>query len=101
MQSTSKNDTNAEKSDVYALKVVSDDPTYPGFQGLMGPAAARGQSWSGGLALMCGSPRMVTHAVSELQTAGNPHSHIRYGTFTTLEGNSSALVETDETGERQ
>ncbi|HSU72135.1 MAG TPA: globin domain-containing protein [Micrococcaceae bacterium] len=78
--------------------VVSDDPTYHGLQGLVGSAAARQQSWAGRIALVCGSPRMVSHAVGELQAAGLPHGSIRYETFATLEENSSAIGE-NETGD--
>ncbi len=79
--------------------VVSDDPTYPGLRGLVGSAAARQQSWAGRAALVCGSPRMVSHTVGELQAAGLPHDDIRYETFATLEENSSVLGETNETGD--
>lgn len=79
--------------------VVSDDPTYPGLQGLVGSAAAGQQSWAGRLALVCGSHGMVTHAVSELRAAGIPDADIRYETFATLEDNSSPIGETNESGE--
>ncbi|WP_125615216.1 globin domain-containing protein [Specibacter cremeus] len=79
--------------------VVSDDPTYPGLRGLVGAAAAGHQSWAGRVALVCGSPGMVSHTVRELQAAGLNHDDIRYETFATLEENSSVLGTTNETGE--
>lgn len=79
--------------------VVSEDPTFPGLHGLVGSAAARARAWTGRKALVCGSPAMVSHAVSELQTAGFPDSDIRFETFATLEASSSTLGTNNETGE--
>ncbi len=57
--------------------VVSDDPTYHGLRGLVGSAAVGAQPWTGRIALVCGSPRMVTHAVAKLEAAGRPQARGR------------------------
>ncbi|WP_198169629.1 globin domain-containing protein [Agromyces laixinhei] len=76
--------------------VVSDDPSYPGLQGLVGSTAAGHRSWAGRLAMVCGSPGMVSHTVAELRASGVSGTDIRYETFATLEENSSALAEVNE-----
>ncbi|MBO0843633.1 MAG: oxidoreductase [Nocardioides sp.] len=63
--------------------VVSDDQTYPGRRGLVGTVAARDAEIDGRLAMVCGSPGMVQHTVTELTEAGLPPEQIRYENFET------------------
>ncbi len=65
-------------------EVISDDPSYPGACGPVGTIAARSQVWPGRSALVCGSPWMVAHAVSELTTAGMPSGDVRYEELSTI-----------------
>ena len=63
-------------------EVVSGDSSYPGARGLVGTVAARGQSWQGWRALVCGGPEMVNHTVGELIAVGLRAEHdIRYENF--------------------
>ena len=61
-------------------EVVSEDPSFPGARGLVGSVAAR-QTWTGRLAMVCGGPQMVMHAVDELTTAESPVDEIRCEQF--------------------
>jgi NAD(P)H-flavin reductase/hemoglobin-like flavoprotein len=71
--------------------VVSGDPSYPGRKGLVGDVAAEDGARPGLLALVCGSPDMVRHAVSRLREAGLPSTDIRFEQFATLDEDSHAL----------
>ncbi|HEY6738745.1 MAG TPA: globin domain-containing protein [Actinopolymorphaceae bacterium] len=62
-------------------EVVSDDPTFPGARGLVGQVAARSRPWDGWRAMVCGSPGMVAHTVSELTAAGMPSEAISFEEF--------------------
>ncbi|GAA2760311.1 globin domain-containing protein [Actinopolymorpha rutila] len=62
-------------------EVVSDDSSYPGARGPVGTVAARGGSWQGRTALVCGSPAMVEHTVAKLAEAGISRTHIRFESF--------------------
>ena len=62
-------------------EVVSDDPSFPGARGLVGSVAADSKDWRGHIALVCGGPAMVTHAVDALVTSGVPLEDIRYEQF--------------------
>jgi NAD(P)H-flavin reductase/hemoglobin-like flavoprotein len=61
--------------------VVSDDPTYYGARGLVGTVAAKADDWSGRMAMVCGSPEMVRHAMHELEAVGLPTASIRREQF--------------------
>jgi NAD(P)H-flavin reductase len=61
--------------------VVSDDPTYYGARGLVGTVAAKADDWSGRMAMVCGSPEMVRHAMHELEAVGLPAASIRREQF--------------------
>jgi NAD(P)H-flavin reductase/hemoglobin-like flavoprotein len=61
--------------------VVSEDNTYPGARGLVGPVAAKAGDWSQRRAMVCGSPGMVRYTVEELTAAGVPASSIRREQF--------------------
>lgn len=63
--------------------VISDDSSYPGLRGLVGSVAAQSQSRLGRLAMVCGSPGMVVHSISELTRAGTAHDDIRFEEFAT------------------
>lgn len=56
---------------------VSDDPSFPGPRGLIGDVAAAEGPWHGFLAMVCGSPRMVSHTTAALLHAGIPSDWIR------------------------
>ncbi|MFD2083403.1 NAD(P)H-flavin reductase [Actinopolymorpha cephalotaxi] len=62
-------------------EAVSDDSSYPGARGPVGTVAARGGSWQGRTAMVCGSPAMVEHTVARLAEAGIPREHIRFESF--------------------
>jgi len=62
-------------------EVVSDDHSFPGARGLVGSVAAASRSRDGRVAMVCGGPQMVSHAVDELMAAGTPADHIRYEQF--------------------
>ena len=61
--------------------VVSEDPTYPRRQGLVGTVAAKAGDWSQRTAMVCGSPDMVRYTVQELQSVGVPAASIRREQF--------------------
>jgi NAD(P)H-flavin reductase/hemoglobin-like flavoprotein len=61
--------------------VVSDDPTYPGAQGLVGTVAAKADDWSGRTAMVCGSPGMVRQTMHQLEAVGLPAGSIRREQF--------------------
>ena len=71
--------------------VISGDSSFPGRQGLVGDVAAEDGARPGLLALVCGSPDMVRHAVSRLRDAGLPSTDIRFEQFATLDEDSHAL----------
>ncbi|MGR2752276.1 globin domain-containing protein [Agromyces arachidis] len=72
--------------------VVSDDPFHDGRRGLVGDAAAaESESLQGRLALVCGSPAMVWHAVGRLRAAGIAHTDVRFEQYATLDEDSHAL----------
>ncbi|MFD4960192.1 globin domain-containing protein [Microbacterium sp. NPDC058389] len=56
---------------------VSDDPSFPGPQGLIGDLAAADGPWDGRMAMVCGSPRMVDHTIATLRRAGLDEHLIR------------------------
>lgn len=58
-------------------EVVSDDASFPGIRGLVGQVAAESRVWQGRLAMVCGSPRMVSNTIDFLAKAGMPRSDIR------------------------
>ncbi len=62
-------------------EVVSDDHSFPGARGLVGSVAARSQSCHGRVAMVCGGPQMVVHAVDELMAAGVSTDAIKYEQF--------------------
>jgi NAD(P)H-flavin reductase/hemoglobin-like flavoprotein len=62
-------------------EAVSDDHSYPGARGPVGTVAARGHSWHGRVAMVCGGPAMVEHTVDELKAAGVAAEEIRYEQF--------------------
>jgi NAD(P)H-flavin reductase/hemoglobin-like flavoprotein len=66
--------------------VISDDRSYPGARGLVGSVAARHQPWQDRAALVCGSPEMTRHTVTELASAGIPRDRIRAEDFNTTDG---------------
>jgi NAD(P)H-flavin reductase/hemoglobin-like flavoprotein len=74
-------------------EVVSDDPTFPGPRGLVGSVAAQSGQWRGRVAMVCGSPQMVTHTVAELTKAGMPRHDIRAEDFGFGSGNDSQLAD--------
>jgi NAD(P)H-flavin reductase len=78
-------------------EVVSDDPTFPGERGQVGDAAAARGSWEGRLTMVCGSPRMVEHTLSELTSAGASKSDIRSEELGNLTGSNYRL---DQAGEQ-
>ncbi|MBW9095002.1 oxidoreductase [Microbacterium jejuense] len=59
------------------VHAVSDDPSFPGLQGLVGDIAAADGPWEGRLAMVCGSPRMVDHTIAALRRAGLDEQSIR------------------------
>jgi NAD(P)H-flavin reductase len=61
--------------------VVSEDHTYFGAQGLVASVAAKADNWSQRTAMVCGSPAMVRHAVTELEAVGVPATSIRREQF--------------------
>jgi NAD(P)H-flavin reductase/hemoglobin-like flavoprotein len=61
--------------------VVSEDRTYYGAQGLVASVAAKAGDWSQRIAMVCGSPAMVRHAVKELEAVGVPAGSIRREQF--------------------
>ncbi|HVD17872.1 MAG TPA: globin domain-containing protein [Propionibacteriaceae bacterium] len=61
--------------------VVSEDQTYFGAQGLVASVAAKADNWSQRTAMVCGSPAMVRHAVTELEAVGVPATSIRREQF--------------------
>jgi NAD(P)H-flavin reductase/hemoglobin-like flavoprotein len=61
--------------------VVSEDPTYHGARGLVGPVAAKAGDWSRRTAMVCGSPDMVRYTVEELKASGVPAASIRREQF--------------------
>jgi NAD(P)H-flavin reductase/hemoglobin-like flavoprotein len=61
--------------------VVSEDHTYHGAQGLVASVAAKSGDWSQRTAMVCGSPGMVRHAVTELEAVGVPSHAIRREQF--------------------
>jgi NAD(P)H-flavin reductase len=61
--------------------VVSEDHTYHGAQGLVASVAAKSGDWSQRTAMVCGSPGMVRHAVTELEAVGVPAHAIRREQF--------------------
>jgi NAD(P)H-flavin reductase/hemoglobin-like flavoprotein len=63
--------------------VISEDDSYPGQRGLVGAVAARQAKLDGRLAMVCGSPRMVQHTITELTAAGMPSDCIRHEIFET------------------
>jgi NAD(P)H-flavin reductase len=65
-------------------EVISEDPSFPGAQGLVGSVAAASGAWEGRTALVCGSQSMVQHSVEQLTGAGMPAHDIRYEQFTTV-----------------
>ncbi|MPZ63631.1 MAG: hypothetical protein GEU93_20615 [Propionibacteriales bacterium] len=79
-------------------EVVSDDSTFPGVRGLVGTAAARGP-WQGRSVLVCGSPNMVAHTVSELAAAGVPHTDIQSQELGGMSGSTNPPRTTDQAGE--
>ncbi len=81
--------------------VVSDDPSYPGSTGLVGSVAARSQLWQGRTAMVCGSPGMVSHSISELANAGMPRGDIRCEEFAADGAGTSVQLQTTGSGERQ
>lgn len=80
-------------------EVVSDDSTFPGTRGLVGTAAARGP-WQGRTVLVCGSPRMVAHATSELTTAGVSSADIRCEELGGMTGSNQPPRTTEQVGEQ-
>ncbi|MGH3364615.1 MAG: globin domain-containing protein, partial [Nocardioidaceae bacterium] len=62
-------------------EVVSDDHSFPGARGLVGSVAAASRVRDGRVAMVCGGPQMVSHAVDELTAAGTPADHVRYEQF--------------------
>jgi NAD(P)H-flavin reductase/hemoglobin-like flavoprotein len=66
--------------------VLSDDPSHPGARGLVGAVAAHHQPWQDRVALVCGSPGMTRHTVTELASAGIPRDRIRAEDFDTAGG---------------
>lgn len=50
--------------------VVSDDESYPGVRGLVGSVAAQSGDRDGRQIMVCGSPAMVNHTLTELERAG-------------------------------
>ncbi|MBO0731924.1 MAG: hypothetical protein J2P57_21880, partial [Acidimicrobiaceae bacterium] len=75
--------------------VVSDDQTFPGQRGLVGSVAARGSDIDGRLAMVCGSPGMVQHTVTELTGAGLLPEHIRYENFESHAPDATSATATD------
>ncbi len=65
-------------------EVVSEDPSFPGPRGLVGAVASSRQFWQGRVAMVCGSPQMVSHAVAELAAAGMPRADIRFEELATI-----------------
>ena len=65
-------------------EVVSDDPSYPGTQGLVGTVAARSLAWQGRTTMVCGTEPMVASAVEALTTLGAHPDDVRYEQFTTV-----------------
>jgi len=61
-------------------EVVSDDPSYPGTRGKVGTVAAR-QALYGRMAMVCGGPQMVAHALEQLAAAGMRPEDIKYEHF--------------------
>jgi NAD(P)H-flavin reductase/hemoglobin-like flavoprotein len=80
--------------------VVSDDPTYPGAQGLAGTVAAQADDWSGRTAMVCGSPGMVRYSVQELKASGIPAASIRHEQFD-FQGATSPTEELHEAVEKR
>jgi NAD(P)H-flavin reductase/hemoglobin-like flavoprotein len=79
-------------------EVISDDPSYPGACGPVGTVAAQSRVWQDRSALVCGSPWMVAHAVSELTSAGMPSGDVRYEELTTM--TSARRLMPDQHGQR-
>jgi NAD(P)H-flavin reductase len=79
-------------------EVVSDDPSYPGHRGLVGAVAAA-QPWDGRVAMVCGGPAMVAHAVRELRSAGMPAEDIRHEQYDHVGADETTDAAESRTGE--
>lgn len=62
-------------------EAVSDDPSYPGTQGLVGDVAAAAPMAGPYDALVCGSPAMVSHTVAALTGRSAPPQSIAFEEF--------------------
>lgn len=82
-------------------EVVSDDPSYPGPRGMVGSVAARAGSWQGRVAMVCGGPQMVTHAVQELVRAGMPAEDVRFEQFQDVGAGDTTDADGSRTGDPQ
>lgn len=80
-------------------EVVSDDPTFPGARGLVGSVAAQSKQWQGRVAMVCGSPQMVAHTVSELTKAGLPRHDIRAEEFGAVGGDNDPQLQGSRSGD--
>lgn len=61
--------------------VVSEDPVWPGPQGLVGEVALAAQDWSGHDVHVCGSPDMVAGTVQMVIDHGIPAAQIKYDAY--------------------
>lgn len=60
--------------------VVSDDPSYPGLQGMLPEVVARDRSWTDHDVYVSGPDEMILATVNRLQEVGMPMSRIRHDT---------------------
>lgn len=60
------------------VEVISDDRSYPGRKGQVGPVAAETRAWQDRRVLVCGSPGMVRQTTAALTEAGAPGTSIHY-----------------------
>lgn len=72
---------NAEHDWLSVTVVVSEDPVWPGPQGLVGEVALAAQDWSGHDVYVCGSPDMVAGTVQLAIDRGIPAAQIRYDAY--------------------
>lgn len=82
-------------------EVVSDDPSYPGARGYVGSVAAARLSGREQVALVCGGPEMVTHAVDELATAGISLQDIHYEQFNRVSAGETVDAAVSLAGDHQ
>jgi NAD(P)H-flavin reductase/hemoglobin-like flavoprotein len=82
-------------------EVVSDDPSYPGEQGVVGAVAARNGPWRKRLVMVCGGQPMVSNTRDELAAVGAHPDDVRYEQFHTYDGALPAAADNHPNGQRR